>query len=66
MGFPTILGSEDYFIRTVPESELSTPEDYLTAIFETSPDVPTDSSEEPTPITEDPEAPLATEETPLL
>jgi hypothetical protein len=42
MDFPSILGDrEDYFIRTVPESELSTPEDYLKSIWY---DHPTDSS----------------------
>ena len=34
----SIFGNrEDYFIRTVPESELSTPEDYLKRIEDSSP-----------------------------
>eukprot|EP00535_Pseudo-nitzschia_heimii_P004948 CAMPEP_0197189136 /NCGR_PEP_ID=MMETSP1423-20130617/19219_1 /TAXON_ID=476441 /ORGANISM="Pseudo-nitzschia heimii, Strain UNC1101" /LENGTH=689 /DNA_ID=CAMNT_0042641173 /DNA_START=93 /DNA_END=2162 /DNA_ORIENTATION=- len=44
MDFGTILGNrESYFIRNIPESELSTPEDYLKSIDSSLPDLDIDS-----------------------
>ena len=54
--------SEDYFIRLVPDAELSTPEEYLKSIGIPSTDQPTDSSSED----DDLEKNIATEETPLI
>ena len=76
LDFGSILGNrESYFIRTVPESELSTPEDYLKSIDSSPPVLDTDSSSKDEDETgmkvddddeEDPEAPVVNEETPLL
>jgi len=46
MGFPSMEREETYFIRTISESELSTPEDYLKSLEENAPDdlANTDSS----------------------
>ena len=70
MDLGSTFGSpEDYFIRTVPESELSTPEQYLKSLDSTAPDHPTDSSSDEDDEV-DPEAPPETpptnEESPLL
>ncbi len=54
--------SEDYFIRFVPEAELSTPEEYLKSLDISSTDHSTDISTEE----DDVEKNLATEETPLI
>ena len=34
MGFPSMEREETYFIRTISEAELSTPEDYLKSLEE--------------------------------
>jgi len=76
IGFPSILvHREDHFIRSVPESELSTPEDYLKGIWfehltdSSSEEVDGDDLVATTVLEdeEDVEAPAPTnEETPLL
>ena len=78
--FGSIFGNrEEYFIRTVPTSELSTPEEYLKSMDQTPPTRPTDGgrSDDETGIesdvveivtddAENPETAFVNEETPLL
>ena len=80
IGIPAFLGNgEDYFIRTVPKSELSTPEDYLKSMDEdmdidlSSASPPTNGNSEEDDDVEkneekesEVEEPPANEETPLL
>jgi hypothetical protein len=69
MDLGSIFGNrEDYFIRTVPESELSTPEEYLKRTDSSPSDHPTDSSSSDEDVfdEEDPEISPTNEETPLL
>lgn len=64
MDLGSIFGNqEDYFIRNVPESELSTPEEYLKSMVVSSSDHPTDSSSDED---DDVEENALNEETPLL
>jgi hypothetical protein len=75
MDLASIFGNrEDYFIRAVPKSELSTPEEYLKRTGSLPSDNPTDSSssdedddvEKNVFDEENPEKSPTNEETPLL
>ena len=60
MDLGELFGTPDYFIRIVPETELSTPEEYIKSLDS---DQPTDSSSEEG---DDIEKGVADEGTPLL